>query len=52
MNHQRYYSCTGRTGDADDLIKQAKEIIMQTATYQNLTCNTRRPTFAAAKKVK
>jgi Domain of Unknown Function (DUF1259) len=32
------------TGDADELIKQAKEIIMQTATYQNLTANTRTPT--------
>ena len=34
------------TGDADELIKQAKEIIMQTATYQNLTGNTRTPTSA------
>ena len=32
------------TGDADELIKQAKEMIMQTATYQNLTGNTRTPT--------
>jgi hypothetical protein len=32
------------TGDADELIKQAKEIIMQTTTYQNLTGNTRTPT--------
>lgn len=32
------------TGDANDLIKQAKEIIMQTSTYQNLTGNTRTPT--------
>ena len=32
------------TEDADELIKQAKEIIMQTATYQNLTGNTRTPT--------
>jgi hypothetical protein len=32
------------TGDADELIKQAKEIIKQTATYQNLTGNTRTPT--------
>jgi hypothetical protein len=32
------------TGDANELIKQAKEIIMQTATYQNLTGNTRTPT--------
>jgi hypothetical protein len=29
------------TGNADDLIKQAKEIMMQTTTYQNLTGNTR-----------
>ena len=28
------------------LIKQAKEIIMQTSTYQNLTGNTRTPTSA------
>jgi hypothetical protein len=34
------------TGDADELIKQAKEIIMQTSTYQNLTGNTRTPTSA------
>jgi hypothetical protein len=34
------------TGDANDLIKQAKEIIMQTSTYQNLTGNTRTPTSA------
>ena len=34
------------TGDADELIKQAKEIMMQTATYQNLTGNTRTPTSA------
>ena len=32
------------TGDANELIKQAKEIIMQTATYQNLTGYTRTPT--------
>lgn len=32
------------TGDANELIKQAKEMIMQTATYQNLTGNTRTPT--------
>ena len=32
------------TGDANELIKQAKEIIMQTSTYQNLTGNTRTPT--------
>src|SRR4051794_30270185 len=34
------------TGNADDLIKQAKEIMMQTSTYQNLTGNTRTPTSA------
>lgn len=34
------------TGDANELIKQAKEIIMQTSTYQNLTGNTRTPTSA------
>ena len=33
-------------GNADDLIKQAKEIMMQTSTYQNLTGNTRTPTSA------
>jgi hypothetical protein len=32
------------TGDANELIKQAKEIIMQTSTYQNLTGTTRTPT--------
>lgn len=32
------------TGDANELIEQAKEIIMQTSTYQNLTGNTRTPT--------
>ena len=32
------------TGDANELIKQAKEIIMQTSTYQNLTGNPRTPT--------
>ena len=32
------------TGDANELIKPAKEMIMQTATYQNLTGNTRTPT--------
>ena len=32
------------TGDVNELIKQAKEIIMQTSTYQNLTGNTRTPT--------
>src|SRR5919112_6267522 len=36
------------TGNADDLIKQAKEIMMQTSTYQNLTGNTRTPTSAGA----
>jgi hypothetical protein len=34
------------TGNADDLIKQAKEIMMQTSTYQNLTGNTRTPSSA------
>src|SRR5215208_3198221 len=34
------------TGDADELIKQAKEIMMQTSTYQNLTGQTRTPTSA------
>jgi hypothetical protein len=34
------------TGDANELINQAKEIIMQTETYQNLTGNTRTPTSA------
>jgi hypothetical protein len=33
-------------GNADDLIKQAKEIMMQTSTYQNLTGNTRTPSSA------
>jgi hypothetical protein len=28
------------TGDANELIKQAKEIMMQTSTYQNLRSNT------------
>jgi hypothetical protein len=32
------------TGDANELIKQAKEIIKQTSTYLNLTGNTRTPT--------
>jgi hypothetical protein len=31
------------TGDANDLINQAKEIMMQTSTYQNLTGNTHTP---------
>jgi len=34
------------TGNADDLIKQAKEIMMQTSTYQNLTGETRTPSSA------
>jgi len=34
------------TGDANELIKQAKEIMMQTSTYQNLTGQTRTPTSA------
>jgi len=34
------------TGNSDDLIKQAKEIMMQTSTYQNLTGNTRTPSSA------
>ena len=34
------------TGDANELIKQAKEMIMATSTYQNLTGNTRTPTSA------
>jgi hypothetical protein len=34
------------TGDANELIKQAKEMIMVTSTYQNLTGNTRTPTSA------
>jgi hypothetical protein len=33
-------------GNADDLIKQAKEIMMQTSTYQNLTGITRTPSSA------
>src|SRR5687768_10856675 len=32
------------TDDANELIKQAKEIMMQTSTYQNLTGNTLTPT--------
>jgi hypothetical protein len=34
------------TGDANQLINQAKEIMMQTSTYQNLTGNTHTPTSA------
>jgi|SRR3954453_2090326 hypothetical protein len=34
------------TGNPDELIKQAKEILMQTSTYQNLTGNTRTPSSA------
>lgn len=34
------------TGDANELIKQAKEILMQTSTYNNLTGNTHTPTSA------
>lgn len=34
------------TGDADQLINQAKEMIMQTSTYKNLTGNTQTPTSA------
>ena len=34
------------TGDANDLINQAKEMIMQTATYQNLSENSKTPTSA------
>jgi len=34
------------TGDANDLINQAKEMMMQTATYQNLTENSKTPTSA------
>ena len=34
------------TGDANELIKQAKEMIMQTSTYDNLTGNSRTPTSA------
>ncbi|MDQ4073556.1 MAG: DUF1259 domain-containing protein [Thermoproteota archaeon] len=33
-------------GDADALINQAKEMIMQTSTYQNLTGNSKTPTSA------
>ncbi len=34
------------TGNSDDLINQAKEIMMQTSTYQNLSGNTRTPSSA------
>jgi hypothetical protein len=34
------------TGDANELIKQAKEMIMQTSTYENLTGNSKTPTSA------
>lgn len=34
------------TGDANELIKQAKEMIMQTSTYQNLTADSKTPTSA------
>jgi hypothetical protein len=34
------------TGDANQLIGQAKEMMMQTSTYQNLTGNTQTPTSA------
>jgi hypothetical protein len=34
------------TGDANQLINQAKEMMMQTSTYQNLTGNTHTPTSA------
>src|SRR3954451_11466337 len=34
------------TGNPTDIINQAKEIIMQTSTYQNLTGPTRTPTSA------
>lgn len=33
-----------QSGDANELINQAKEIIIRTETYQNLTGNTRTPT--------
>ncbi|WP_458718667.1 hypothetical protein [Candidatus Nitrosocosmicus sp. R] len=32
------------TGNAKDLIKQAKEMIMRTSTYQNLSENSKIPT--------
>lgn len=31
------------TGNADDLLNQAKEIMMQTSTYKNITGETRTP---------
>jgi hypothetical protein len=34
------------TGNPTDIINQAKEIIMQTSTYQNITGQTRTPTSA------
>lgn len=34
------------TGDASELIKQAKEMIMQTSTYDNLDSNSKTPTSA------
>ncbi len=34
------------TGNANDLINQAKEIMMQTSTYKNETGNTKTPTSA------
>lgn len=34
------------TGDANDLINQAKEMMMQTTTYQNLSENSKTPTSA------
>jgi hypothetical protein len=33
-------------GDAHELIQQAKEMIMQTSTYQNLSENSKTPTSA------
>jgi hypothetical protein len=39
-NHQNW----SVTDDANDLIKQTKEIIMQTSIYQNLRGQTRTPT--------
>lgn len=33
-------------GDANELIKQAKEMIMQTSTYENLTGNSKTPSSA------
>jgi hypothetical protein len=32
------------TGNANDIINQAKEIMMQTSTYKNTTGQTRTPT--------